>query len=121
MDTQGIKMKHEMLLTAEPFELIKSGQKTIELRLNDLKRQAIQVGDEITFYRTDDQSHTILTQVLALHYFDSFEELYHQLPLEKCGYTVDNIVEASPKDMENYYSKEQQKRYGVVGIELRLI
>lgn len=121
MDTQGTKMKHEMLLSRKPFELIKSGQKTIELRLNDPKRQAIVLDDEITFYRTDNQSLSISTRVLALHRFDSFVELYQQLPLEKCGYTVGNIAEASPKDMEKYYTQDEQKSYGVLGIELQLL
>ncbi|MBB1548964.1 MAG: DUF3850 domain-containing protein [Clostridiales bacterium] len=31
-------MKHEMKLNNEPFERIKNGTKTIELRLNDEKR-----------------------------------------------------------------------------------
>lgn len=34
---------HEMHLDHEPFELIKNGKKTIELRLNDEKRQLLQV------------------------------------------------------------------------------
>ena len=31
-------MKHEMKLNNEPFERIKNGTKTIEMRLNDEKR-----------------------------------------------------------------------------------
>ena len=34
-------MKHEMKLNVEPFDKIKNGKKTIELRLNDEKRQLI--------------------------------------------------------------------------------
>ena len=34
---------HYMELTPEPLELIRSGKKTIELRLYDEKRQAIKV------------------------------------------------------------------------------
>ena len=40
---------HYMKLHNDPFNLIKSGTKTIELRLNDLKRQKIKVGDLIEF------------------------------------------------------------------------
>ena len=42
-------MIHNMNLNNEPFELIKSGSKTIELRLNDEKRRLLNVGDEILF------------------------------------------------------------------------
>ena len=32
--------------------------------------------------------------------------------------TAEDIDSASPSDMDEYYSAEQQKKYGVVGIEL---
>lgn len=35
---------HEMRLHNEPFELIRNGSKTIEMRLYDEKRQLIKVG-----------------------------------------------------------------------------
>ena len=38
----------EMRLCPEPFEMIKSGKKTIELRLNDEKRRPIRNGDRIS-------------------------------------------------------------------------
>ena len=42
-------MKHEMKLNNKPFEKIKKGTKTIELRLNDEKRQLLKVNDYIEF------------------------------------------------------------------------
>ena len=53
--------------------------------------------------------------------FETFDELYKNLPLLKCGYTEDNVDKASPDDMEAYYSKKKQSQYGVVGIEIALI
>jgi hypothetical protein len=50
--------------------------------------------------------------------FDSFEELYSSLPLLKCGYTEEDVDGAHFSDMEEYYSAEEQKRYGVLGIEI---
>lgn len=40
-------MKHEMKLNNGPFERIKNGTKTIELRLNDEKRQLLKIKDLI--------------------------------------------------------------------------
>lgn len=51
-------MKHYMKLHKEPFMHIKSGLKTIELRLCDEKRKAICVGDEIEFSNTADKNQT---------------------------------------------------------------
>ena len=111
--------KHTMRLRREPFEKIKSGKKTVELRLYDEKRQQIQVGDTICFVHTEDETDTITTQVENLFVFASFEELYQKLPLTDCGYTAEELSAASPRDMEQYYSKEEQGRYGVVGIQIR--
>ncbi|MBP3392158.1 MAG: 23S rRNA (uracil(1939)-C(5))-methyltransferase RlmD [Clostridia bacterium] len=111
------KTTHEMKLHASPFEMIKSGKKTIELRLYDEKRQRIKEGDVIAFTNTSNGEKMRAT-VKALHRFDSFEELYKTLPLLQCGYTAEDIYTAQPSDMEQYYSVEEQKKYGVVGIEL---
>ncbi len=108
---------HKMKLNSSPFEMIKSGAKTIELRLFDEKRQQVKAGDKIVF--TNNANGEILnTTVVKLHRFDSFKELYKSLPLLKCGYTAENVDKATPSDMEQYYSVEEQNKYGVVGIEL---
>ena len=74
-------MIHNMKLNPEPFNMISSGQKTIELRLNDGKRQLINIGDKIVFTNTADSEHKITVVVVDLHKFNSFEELYNTLPL----------------------------------------
>lgn len=111
-------MKHYMNLNPEPFEMISSGKKTIELRLNDEKRKAISVGDTIVFTNTQDSNRQIFATVTALHKFKNFKELYENLPLLKCGYTEEDIDGAKPEDMNIYYSKELEEKYGALGIEL---
>lgn len=111
------KAMHNMKLNPEPFEMIKNGQKTIELRLFDEKRQKIKSGDEIVFTNTAD-GQTFKVIVARVHRFNNFEELYKSLPLLKCGYTEESVKTASPFDMEEYYSTEEQKKYGVVGVEV---
>ncbi|MBO5939000.1 MAG: ASCH domain-containing protein [Clostridia bacterium] len=115
------RRNHIMKLNPSPFQTIKEGKKTIELRLYDEKRQKISVGDTITFINTEDSTETLLVDVKQLFIFDSFDELYKKLPLLDCGYTEENVATASPYDMELYYSKEQQKEYGVVGIKVSLL
>ncbi|MBQ8879230.1 MAG: ASCH domain-containing protein [Clostridia bacterium] len=114
-------MKHVMNLHSVPFEMIRSGRKTIELRLYDEKRRLISVGDEIEFVNSSDRRAYISCLVVALHKFESFKDLYEGLPLLKCGYTEKDIMTASADDMNAYYSKEKQKLYGVLGIELKLL
>jgi 23S rRNA (uracil-5-)-methyltransferase RumA len=110
---------HHMNLNPDPYEMIKNGKKTIELRLYDEKRQKIRAGDEIAFDNTV-TGETLRVRVLKLHCFKSFEELYQTLPLLQCGYTEEDIAQAKPSDMEQYYSLDDQAKYGVVGIELLL-
>lgn len=110
---------HNMKLNPVSFAMIRSGYKTIEIRLFDKKRQQIEIGDTIVFTNTK-TNETLYTTVTKLHRFNTFNELYKSLPLFKCGYTTENVDKATPADMEQYYSKEEQKKYGVVGIELYL-
>lgn len=110
---------HQMKLHAAPFAMIKSGEKTVELRLYDEKRQQIREGDLIVFTCTA-TGEKLTAKVQKLHRFASFEELYQNLPLLKCGYTAADVDSAHPDDMQAYYSKEDQQKYGVVGIELTL-
>lgn len=111
---------HKMSLFNEPFEMIRNGQKTIELRLNDKKRQKIKIRDYIVFTNTE-TGEKIISEVTAIHRFQSFKELYQVLPLLQCGYTESDIVNAKAEDMDMYYSRERQKKYGVLGIEIRII
>ncbi len=110
---------HHMKLKASPFRKMKSGAKTIELRLNDKKRQQVGLGDYIEFTLMDDAKEKLHTRVTALHKFASFQQLYASLPKEKLGYAADEIPD--PNHMDAYYSREKQAQYGVLGIEIEVI
>ena len=110
-------MKHCMKLWQESFYKIADGSKTIELRLNDEKRQQISIDDNIIFTCTKNND-VITAKVKALHKFTDFKELYENLPLDKCGYSKDELVTAHYTDMYDYYSQEQIEKYGALGIEL---
>ena len=113
-------MTHTMKLMPSPFNMIRSGTKTIELRLYDSKRQKIQIGDNILFTNIDDPLETIEVKVVDLYIFNSFKALYQELPLSECGYTEKDLYTASPHDMDKYYTKEDQEKYGVIGIKISL-
>ena len=110
-------MFHYMNLVPTAFVKIADGNKTIELRLNDEKRQRINVEDTIVFNCLGAKD-IITAQVSGLHKFSGFKELYNALPLERCGYTVAELDTAHYTDMEQYYTKEQIEKHGALGIEL---
>ena len=114
-------MTHYLKLNPIPFSQIESGIKTIELRLYDEKRQKIAVGDTLIFTHRNDEKKTITVKVTALHRFENFEKLYACLPLTKCGYSKENAKSASSSDMAQYYTPEDEKQFGVVGIEFTFL
>ena len=112
---------HEMSLREAPFLAVASGRKVIEMRLFDPKRQLIQAGDEIRFTLVGgDESVTAL--VVGLHYFPSFAELYESL-IPRVGAVGLGYGEGEvprPADMLEYYSEDAVRRFGVVGIEIKI-
>lgn len=113
-----IYMKHEMRLNNDPFEKIKEGTKTIELRLYDEKRQLLKIKDLILF-RNRENDEELLTEIVNLHRYPSFKELYKHFDKISMGYN--EAEDARSEDMEEYYSKEEQENYGVVGIEIKKV
>lgn len=107
---------HRMKLQSSPFRKIQNDSKTIELRLNDEKRQQVQVGDFIEFTMLDDTAQKLTVRVTALHQFNSFAELYAALQKEMLGYAADETPD--PDHMDAYYPRDKQEKYGVLGIEL---
>lgn len=109
---------HKMKLNDSPFNSIKNGFKTIEIRLNDEKRKLIKKNDIIEFTNISNEE-KIKVRVIKLHKFKNFTELYNCFDKTLLGYKKDEL--ASPSDMDKYYSKEKQEQFGVLGIEIKLI
>jgi ASC-1-like (ASCH) protein len=109
---------HIMKLSNEPFEKIANGQKTIESRLFDEKRQKINVGDTIKFSSNNDTEHTITTKVKALYHHDSFNDLFSDFPPQYFG---GESKESLLKEIHQFYSMEDEARFGVVGISIEKI
>lgn len=110
-------MVFESRLHDEPFKLIKLGSKTIELRVYDEKK-ARNAGDYLYFTNRVTRE-KIKTKIVVLHIYKSFDELYHDYDKVSLGYRIDEA--ADPKDMEVYYPRDEQEKYGVVGIEIELL
>ena len=110
----------EMRLHDVPFQQIKDGIKTVEMRLNDEKRQKLKVGNYIDFVHTQDDTNRVKAKVVALHYYSTFKALLSDNLFDKCGcngYTVESAAEC----MYQYYAPEQERLYGVVGIKIELV
>lgn len=108
-------MLHKMKLKEGPFERIKNGKKTIEFRLYDEKRRKVKIGDKIEFSKLPDLHEKILVDVLYIYRDETFENLFKKI------YKDEEEIERKTKLMYQFYSKEQEKEYGVVGIKIALL
>lgn len=112
------KTFHSMKLWPNPFRKIKEGIKTIELRLNDEKRQLIKLNDIIEFENIEDND-KIQVKVININFYKDFEELYQNYDKIAMGYEENE--ECNYKDMELYYNKKDIKKYGVLAIVIEKI
>lgn len=113
-------MAFEMKLNDEPFQRIKSGNKTIELRLYDGKRRRLKIDDYIIFSRVSNPTDKIAVKVKGLYRSNSFRELFEDISLGKCGNSGDMTVDDVIVSLRKYYSEEDECRYGVLGIKVEL-
>lgn len=111
---------HSMGLFAEGFEMIKSGRKQIEIRLNDEKRRSINPGDRIEFWRLPDKNESIEVEVISHEAFSSFEEAYRNLSFEKMGRS-DKSMQWMIDASYDFYSRQDEEKYGILAIYFELI
>lgn len=121
---------HKMHLAEAPFQAIKEGTKTVELRLFDAKRRKIDVGDRIEFTSLA-SGEKITVDVVDLFVAKNFLELFSSpaygsgdgllFPPEAVGSPQGTTPEEMAEAMHAYYSAEEEKKRGVVAITLRKI
>ncbi len=109
-------MLHKMNLWPDSFACIQSGQKDVELRLNDEKRQTIQAGDTIEFTNTA-TGEVLQARVAGKYVYRDFAELYCHYDKLRMGYAPEET--ADPRDMESYYPAEKIALYGAAAIVLK--
>lgn len=109
---------HQMKLAVIPFEKIVDGTKTIESRLFDEKRQQIKLGDRIKFICKDNPTKKVTTIVKALYLYPDFISMFSDFsPTYFGGVSKEELL----KEIETFYSKDEQVKYGVVGIKIELV
>ena len=108
-------MLHKMKLKESPFNRIKDGTKTIEFRLYDEKRRLVNIGDKIEFSKLPDLEEKITVEVIDLYKDKSFNELFKKLIDDE------EEIERKTNAMHEFYSSEEEEKYGVLGIKIKLL
>lgn len=107
-----------MKLTAAPFTDIREGRKVIESRLFDEKRQTIAIGDTIVFTNADTPIEQVATKVIGLLRYRTFSELFaDHNPALFGGTSKEQLTD----QIKQFYSDEEESKYGVLGIRLQRI
>ena len=113
-------MEHEMKLQPEYYNFILNGTKRIEIRLFDEKRQQIKIGDTIKFLKEPDLNEYFNVKVIGLLRYNTFEDMFKDFDisiLSDNSMTKEKLIDV----LEQFYPKEKQEQYGVLGIRIELI
>ncbi len=107
-----------MKLRIQPYYAIYSGMKTIDARLFKDKAKRLAVGDIIQYFLEGNKEEHLSVKVTKLHKFKTFSLLFEALPFAKFGF--DCSREDAIKRMYEQYSVDDEKNYGVIGIEFEI-
>ncbi|WP_202239218.1 ASCH domain-containing protein [Actinacidiphila reveromycinica] len=113
--TDPVIRAHEMGIYKRYFDLIATGRKTTEIRVNDSSRRKIKEGSMIRFRCQGDE---VLTRVVRVARYDTFEEMFDHEdvasvnPLATRDEQLANIRQIYPPERE---------ALGVVALSVELV
>lgn len=119
MDKTTSKM-HTIGLNAKYYYMVKSGEKTLEGRLHDEKRQEFCVGDTLRILLDPERKEffdTIIEEKLLYPSFFEMAKCVDKVALGFGGATEETIVST----YLSFYSIKDEKRYGVVIFRIKKI
>ena len=107
-----------MKLQGEPYDLIREGKKTVEVRLFDEKRQALRPGDLIIFQKLPYRHEMLYRRVGAVKRFPDWQALFAAYDRAALGCGEQDTAEDFAKAMAEYYKAEDLARWGACAVEL---
>ena len=113
-----ISCQFTMSVRHKYFELIKSGQKDIELRAYDEKRRKMKVGDKFLLFDAENPDEYIICEILNMHVAPDFGSLFKKIDIKRSGFN--NLAELM-NVITKFVSAEELLREQVVGIEIKRI
>ena len=107
---------HKLNVKEKYYNMLKSGNKTIELRLFDEKRRKIKIGDTIEFSNNSDVDDKFTAQVINLYKASNFEELCENINCCDAGFSSnEELIDV----LEEFYLKDKQREFGVIGYKMK--
>ena len=116
--TSDIPYQFTMSVRHKYFELIKSGQKDIELRAYDEKRRKVKIGDKFLLFDAENKDQSIICEVLNMHVAPDFESLFKKIDIKRSGFKdMAELMDTITK----FISAEELVREQVVGMEIKRV
>ncbi len=120
--TNKIKPTYVEFLTEPWFTLIQLGLKTVEGRKNKGKFKEMKVGDIIEWKNEDFKPRSFLTQITGKAEYPNFKTYLETEGLDKCLPNMEKYgIEYGLSVYYKYYTKEDEREFGVVAIRLKVI
>ena len=114
----NLSCRFSMSLQHTYYDMIKSGDKDIELRLYDEKRRKMRNNDIVLLYDVQNPSDYMKCKIVRLHIAKSFADLATKISFPRTGFlSLDKLMSAISK----FYDSDMESKYGIVGIELEII
>lgn len=113
-------MEYEMKLQPEYYNFMLNGTKRIEIRLFDKKRQQIKIGDTIKMLKEPNLDESFKVRVVGLLRYNSFSDMFKDFDISILAdekMTKEELISV----LEQFYPKEEQEKYGVLGIRIELM
>ncbi|MCO6040830.1 ASCH domain-containing protein [Thermococcus alcaliphilus] len=105
---------HKLYVRDEYLEMIKSGEKRIEVRVAYPQLKGIKPKDKILF------NNEVPAEVISVKKYETFRQVLREEPIEKI-FPDKPSFEQAVKRFHNMYPKWKENRYGVIAIKFRLL
>lgn len=114
----NLNCNFSMSLRPEYYDMVRTGEKDIELRLYDEKRRRMRNGDILLIYNAQNCNEYIRTKIVRLHIAKSFADLAKKISMPRTGFlSLYSLMTA----ISQFYDPDAESKYGIVGIEIEII
>ena len=109
----------EIIVSMANFEMIRKGDKKVEVNIYDLQRQKLKVGDILTFVCLG-RDKKIEVKITKISHYSSFNEMLLYEQKKDIGYPFKSFPEII-SILQELHSVRMENEYGVVAIKFRKI
>ncbi len=117
---EEIKPDHIENLSEPWFTLISLGLKTVEGRKNKGRFKEMKIGDIVQWTNNDFAPRTVLTEIIGKAEYKTFGEYLEAEGLDKCLPEIKDL-DTGLSVYYKYFTKEDEKEFGVIAIRIKLI